>query len=102
MGTTEIVVLSMLSRGDRYGYEISKEVADLTDGYFEFKQGFLYPTLRRLESSRLIEGYWRSSDSRGPNRKYYRISDIGRAKLDASLRTWDEFVRRLGSVLSSG
>jgi PadR family transcriptional regulator PadR len=102
MGTTEIVVLSMLSRGDRYGYEISKEVAELTDGYFDFKQGFLYPTLRRLERSQLIEGYWRSSDSRGPNRKYYRISDVGRAKLDASLRTWDEFVRRLGSVLSNG
>ena len=102
MGTTEIVVLSLLSRGDRYGYEISKEVADLTDGYFDFKQGFLYSTLRRLEHSRLIEGYWRSSDSRGPNRKYYRICDIGRAKLDASLRTWDEFVRHLGSVLSNG
>ncbi len=102
MGTTEIVVLAMLARGDRYGYEISKEVADLTDGYFDFKQGFLYPTLRRLERSQLIEGYWRNSDSRGPNRKYYRITSNGKTKLDASLRTWDEFVRRLGSVLSHG
>ena len=101
MGTTEILILAMLSRGDRYGYEISKEIAEATDGYFDFKQGFLYPTLRRLEQGRLIEGYWKDSQSRGPNRKYYRITQPGFEKLEASLSTWTEFAKRFDQVLSS-
>ena len=85
MGTTEILILAILTKGDRYGYEISGDVKEQSEGFFEFKQGFLYPTLRRMEENKLITGYWKDSASGAPDRKYYRLTRQGRARLEASM-----------------
>ena len=45
MGTTEILILAALTHGDRYGYEISREVFERSNGFFEFKQGISVPDL---------------------------------------------------------
>ena len=37
MGTTEILILAILTKGDRYGYDISRDVKDRSEGFFEFK-----------------------------------------------------------------
>ena len=73
MGTTEFLVLVVLNERDRYGYEITREIHDRSGGFFEFKQGFLYPALRRMEGEGFINGYWRRSDAGGPDRKYYKL-----------------------------
>ena len=100
MGTTEILILATLTKGDRYGYDISRAVKERSDGFFEFKQGFLYPTLRRMEDARLISGYWRDSASGGPDRKYYRLAKAGRDKLKASLDAWSDFSRHFNKMLA--
>jgi DNA-binding PadR family transcriptional regulator len=100
MGTTEILILAILSKGDRYGYDISRDIRERSEGFFEFKQGFLYPTLRRMEEAGLITGYWKDSASGGPDRKYYRLTRQGRARLEASLEAWGEFRKRFDRFLA--
>ena len=100
MGTTEILILAILTKGDRYGYDISRDVKERSEGFFEFKQGFLYPTLRRMEAARLVTGYWKDSVSGGPDRKYYRLTRQGRARLDASVAAWGDFSKRFNKMLA--
>jgi DNA-binding PadR family transcriptional regulator len=100
MGTTEILILLVLKQRDCYGYEITREVSSRSTGYFELKQGFLYPTLRRMESAKLIQGYWKHSATRGPNRRYYRLTARGITRLKISVEAWSEFSGSFNHMLS--
>jgi PadR family transcriptional regulator, regulatory protein PadR len=73
------LVLSILARGDSYGYAIIQRVHELSDGQLEWTDGMLYPILHRLEEQRLVESYWQEAES-GRKRKYYRIRDAGQAR----------------------
>ena len=75
------LVLSLLRRGDSYGYEIIKNVRELSDGQLEWKEGMLYPLLHRLEERELIWSYDRPSDSGRP-RRYYRLLAAGERQLE--------------------
>lgn len=94
------LVLAILDSGDSYGYDIIRRVRDLSDHTLEWTDGMLYPVLHRLEEHGFVEAYWQRAET-GRRRKYYRISDAGRAELtrlrahwervDAALRrAWDE------------
>lgn len=81
-GLVGLVLLAVLDRAeeDLYGYQIAKRLQDLADGNPPVKQGALYPVLRQLSSngllaSRIVPSY------AGPPRRYYRITDTGRATL---------------------
>jgi DNA-binding PadR family transcriptional regulator len=99
-GTTEILILAALSQEDSYGYDLSQEVKRRSKGFFEFRLAFLYPTLQRLEAEGLVTGYWRDSVSGGPDRKYYRLTRLGRRRLEASLEAWTEFSKRFDRILA--
>jgi DNA-binding PadR family transcriptional regulator len=101
MGTTEMLILGVLSRKDQYGYEITRTVFESSDGFFELKQGFLYPTLQRMEEAKVVRSYWRKSDASGPDRKYYRLTPRGKTLLGKSLQAWQEFSRRFTRSLST-
>lgn len=101
MGTTEVLVLAVLACNDQYGYEITREVYHSSSGYFDLKQGFLYPTLQRMEEANLVRSYWRSSESRGPDRKYYHLTRQGKALLGDSLDAWKDFSRKFNRTLTS-
>jgi PadR family transcriptional regulator PadR len=101
MGTTEILILAALTHGDRYGYGISREVFERSNGFFEFKQGFLYPTLRRMEESGLVQSYWKDSVAGGPNRKYYRLTRQGRFRLKRREAAWTEFSHKFNHMLAA-
>ncbi len=100
MGTTEILVLAILTQGDRYGYEISKEVFKRSKGFFEFKHGFLYPALNRMKRSRLVKSYWKESGGSGPDRKYYRITRAGQKRLQTSAEAWALFSKEFNRMLA--
>jgi PadR family transcriptional regulator PadR len=101
MGTTEMLILAVLSGRDQYGYEITRRVFESSSGYFDLKQGFLYPTLQRMEKAKLLRSYWRGSDARGPDRKYYRLTSKGKNFLGESLKAWKDFSRKFTRTLSS-
>jgi PadR family transcriptional regulator PadR len=86
-GHTETIVLGVLSRGDSYGFEIFKTIRDATGGVHEIKEATLYATFRRLVRDGLVEAYW-GDETQGGRRKYYRITDAGRAVYQHNVRAW--------------
>ena len=81
------LILSILAEGDTYGYAILKRVAELSGGQLQWTDGMLYPVLHRLERHGHVEGRWGASET-GRRRKYYRITDGGRAELADQRQQW--------------
>lgn len=86
-GHTDTIVLAVLRTDDRYGYEIYKSIRDATGGRYEIKEATLYATFRRLAKDGLVEAYW-GDETQGGRRKYYRITDAGRAVYQQNLQDW--------------
>ena len=74
------IILSILSKGDSYGYEIIKTIKDLSANKIDFKDGTMYPVLHKLEKRQLILSFWKTSEN-GRKRKYYKITNKGREEL---------------------
>lgn len=91
-GYVDTIVLGLLAREPMYGYQICREIETLTGGEMEFKDGTLYPSLRRLEKSGLVEGYWEEPEVLGrPRRKYYRITLAGSEAFKERTSRWRQF-----------
>ena len=80
-------ILSMLTEGESYGYEIIQHVHALTDGQIRWTTSTLYPVLHSLENKRLLESTWREAEA-APRRKYYRLTPKGHAVLEVEKRQW--------------
>lgn len=91
------MVLGILALGESYGYAILKHVNEVSDGELTWTEGLLYPLLHRLERLGHIESSWRTSPG-GRRRKYYRITDQGRAELAEQRRQWAAVVSALKNV----
>ena len=78
-GNINTIILKALYSGDRYGYDIIKEIEDKSHGQYILKQPTLYSCLKRLESQGFISSYWgEQSNSNGGRRKYYTLTELGR------------------------
>ncbi len=75
-GSVSQIVLKALKGGDKYGYEICKEIEDRSNGALVLKQPSLYSSLRRMEDQGLISSYWQDSEI-GGRRHYYKLTDKG-------------------------
>lgn len=95
--STTPLVLGILSEGESYGYAILKQVSDLSGGRLEWTDGLLYPLLHRLERLGLVEASWRVPEG-GRRRKYYAITEQGRAELVEQRRQWDTVLAALRTV----
>jgi len=96
-GALEMLIMEVLAGGPSYGYEIAQEVLARSHGYFDLKEGSLYPALHRLEQQRYLASYWRQVDGR--RRKYYRLTAAGRRALAARRKEWLEFAAGVNRVL---
>ena len=81
------IVLAILAESDSYGYAILQRVRELSGGEMEWTDGMLYPVLHRLERLGHVEARWEVADN-GRRRKYYRVTDQGRAQLAEEHRQW--------------
>jgi len=97
-GSTAVMVLRLLADEPMYGYQMVKELQARSDGYFEVEQGTLYPALHRLERDGLVGSHWQVVAD-GPSRKYYYITDTGRAALRENAAQWVNFSRSLLKLL---
>jgi PadR family transcriptional regulator PadR len=91
------MVLGILAQGESYGYAILKQVNEVSGGELTWTEGLLYPLLHRLERLGHIEATWRTP-SNGRRRKYYRITERGRAELAEQRRQWAAVVAALGNI----
>ena len=85
--SAEPLILSLLAKGESYGYAIIQEVKKLSGDQINWTDGMLYPVLHRLERDGLIESEWKEADT-GRERKYYFISSDGRKALKTERRQW--------------
>ncbi|OLR55639.1 hypothetical protein BHK98_05915 [Hornefia porci] len=84
LGTVEMLVLSLLSQKDLYGYEISLLLKDLSAGSFVVPEGSLYPILYKLEDKKHITSHSVQIGKRRV-RKYYHIEGTGIERLNQLL-----------------
>lgn len=80
-GKLSSIILSALSQGDKYGFEIISEIEKQTNGMVVIKQPSLYSSLKRMEDQDLISSYWMDSEI-GGRRHYYRLTDYGKKQLE--------------------
>lgn len=96
-GSTEILVLSLLQERPMYGYEISQLLEQRSGGYFEMKEGLLYPALHRMQQKGWLASEWQTVDGRP--RKYYSLTSLGQKVLGEQAAEWKDFVHALQSML---
>lgn len=87
-GALEVCVLAVLDDGPTYGYAITTRLEEL--GLGTVKGGTLYPLLARLEESGAVTVEWRPGEG-GPGRKYFTLTDAGRASLAGKAAAWTRF-----------
>ena len=87
-GTLEYCVLAVLRKGERYAFDLVKTLAQV-DGMVT-SEGTLYPLLTRLRKDGLVSSAWKES-SKGPPRRYYRITPTGTQALEDFTQEWRRF-----------
>lgn len=97
-GSTVVLILSQLEKEPMYGYQLIKEIERSSGGVFQFREGTLYPLLHNLESEGMLEAYWSQAEC-ARRRKYYRITDKGRKRLQAGSEEWKLFRSAVDRVL---
>lgn len=75
-GSVNNIILEVLSEGEKYGYEIIKEVEEKSNGKIILKQPSLYSSLTRFENKGYVSSYWKES-SIGGRRHYYKLTELG-------------------------
>ena len=97
-GSLELAILHLLSSGEAYGYEIVSKLTADTNGALEVTDGTLYPVLYRLERAGFVDVRW-ETPQRGVPRKYYRLTDAGRAELATLTHEWTTFSKAMSRLL---
>jgi PadR family transcriptional regulator, regulatory protein PadR len=85
--SAEPLILSLLVKGESYGYAIIQEIRKLSDNQIEWTDGMLYPVLHRMEDKDLIESRWAKSET-GRKRKYYSLKQNGKKVLQRQREQW--------------
>jgi PadR family transcriptional regulator PadR len=93
-GVLELCVLALLSRADSYAYEIASRLAEGID----MGEGTIYPLMRRMQDDGLVETYLVESPA-GPSRKYYRLTQAGKASFITQKSAWSAFVGAVNDIL---
>jgi PadR family transcriptional regulator PadR len=99
-GSTEFLILNLLAEGPMYGYEISQKLEQRSKGYFEMKEGLLYPALHRMQQNGWLTSEWREIEGR--SRKYYALTAQGEKALGEQANEWKNFIEQLRAVLDAG
>lgn len=94
-GVLEGCVLEIISRGETYGYEITRRLNDL--GFTDVVEGTVYTILVRLEKNRLVEITKRPSEL-GPPRKFFALNDAGRGELQRFWEKWEFVASRINRL----
>lgn len=100
-GSGTLLVLSLLDKGDMYGYQMIEELSRRSNNTFQMQEGTLYPILHGLEKGKYLTSYQQQAPT-GRMRKYYRLTRRGRELLEEKKAEWEAFRQGVGDVLSGG
>ena len=96
-GSADLFILALVDEEDYHGYELGRQIELRSEGAVHFTMASLYATLYRLEERSLIKGRWVEKAGQR-RRRYYRITDSGRAMLASQREDWSRFVAALTLV----
>ena len=99
-GSTTLLVLSLLSTGDKYGYQMIAELDARSDHTFALREGTLYPILHGLEKEGAVKAYTKEAPN-GRARKYYHITKKGLRLLEEQRQEWVDFTQKVNAILSA-
>lgn len=88
----ELLILSIVNRKDSYGYDISQRIKMVSD----IKESTLYPILKKMNKNGYLESYMENYNGRA--RKYYKITESGKAHLEEMQSEWDRFVSTIDMI----
>lgn len=95
--STEPMILSLLARGESYGYALIQEVKRLSNDKIEWTDGMLYPVLHRMEQNGWIKSRWVEVET-GRKRKYYSLKKDGQKALQQKQEQWSVVAKVLSAV----
>ena len=98
-GVPEMLVLHLISEGEKYGYELVRLIRHRSKGRFSFGEGCIYPILHALTKTGALVS--RAEIKEGRWRRYYRITPKGRRKLTALVREWRDVTSSVASALKT-
>ena len=99
-GSSELLILSLVEREPRHGYELSKLIESRSRGTVRFNVASLYPLLYRLEKRGFIQGRWVEKAGQR-RRRYYRLTAEGKRVLAARRRSFSEFVSAVRRIVGA-
>ncbi len=96
--TIELILLSLLTEQDMYGYQMTQEIKKRTDGKLTLIEGSMYTILNRLKEYGDVT--FRQVQS-GPRmiRVYYSITDTGRKHLEEMRATYNQYIDIINSLI---
>ncbi len=93
-GVLELIVLLSINKKDMYGYELIMEVSKVVD----VNDGTIYPLLKRLTNEKYADTYLVES-TEGPSRKYYKITELGKKRLEELSSSWKIFEKSVNKFI---
>ncbi|MCL2633550.1 MAG: PadR family transcriptional regulator [Oscillospiraceae bacterium] len=100
-GNTTMLILKLLEGQDMYGYQIIDEILKKSGNTFNLKTGTLYPIMHGLEKDGMVTSYDETAES-GRARKYYRLTNKGKALLLKKESEWKLYVNAVNRLMSGG
>ncbi|WP_313469715.1 PadR family transcriptional regulator [Carnobacterium sp.] len=88
-GFNSLIILSILMKGDSYGYQISNTIKEITGGAYVMKETTLYSAFNRLEKQELIQSY-SSTETYGKQRTYYTLTPLGKQTYYDKVTEWKD------------
>src|SRR2546428_11407332 len=76
-GSIQLCLLALLAKEEKYGFQLLRELREKSNGFFDLKEGTLYPALRRLAERGFVQSRWQEPES-GMPRKLYPVTGRGR------------------------
>ena len=98
-GALEFAILLALAREARYGLDIIRHLEATTD--LVLLEGTVYPILARLTRDGLLGSEWNAEEASHP-RKYYRLSERGRRRLQEMTGHWRSFSGGIERLIAAG
>lgn len=98
-GHLDLILLAALEGSAKYGSQLIADVDRQTEGYFQFREGSLYPALHRLEKQGWVRGEFQVLPRGGSPVKFYALSAAGRDELRSKREDFERFTRAVGTVL---
>ena len=99
-GTLAMLILKSLEGGSMHGYQIAKTIEQATDDVLSVEEGSLYPALHRMQQRNWVKARWGLSEN-NRRARFYRLTRLGRGRLEGELIRWHEMVKAVANVLDT-